>query len=490
MAKRNSLIRLVYASTSTNTGKKITSDLKNILATASSFNPTKNITGLLSVTNGYFMQLLEGPPAAVDALFEKIACDPRHRDVKLLMRTATAQRNFPDWSLAVVERSETSDETAVRFARLVEKLALDPKVVPADFFRLMYSPNVNKNDATTAVRGQTVKSVVFVSPAGLWSAALLQRIASDVSARLGRTTLLDSHDASKKSLIEYADFDVPKLGPIRALSLTNQMYEQALVTPLIQNTQLLTLILAPSDLADFPANIEPWLAHPEIRRSKTEILLVSNLDIERLEQMAQTVSALAPGHEVSGAQFKLSGASGIWEAAQHILQEQIAHPKVAHEDVPFSHSTVMSDTEFTAEIAVANANPAVVDPVKQTVPVNNSLNLLLQLDGCLYAAALTTQPTSILVSTHPNSAEHVEILGDATAMRIQQDLIAQLALDDTIEDIAVTTPTRFKLFRPLRTNPMVFLCAIFRRDQIELAVARMQMRELEQVMSDAPNPFI
>jgi hypothetical protein len=54
---------------------------------------------MLLYKNGEFMQALEGPDKEVTALAERIAKDPRHRDVRVILKTAARQREFPDWTM-------------------------------------------------------------------------------------------------------------------------------------------------------------------------------------------------------------------------------------------------------------------------------------------------------------------------------------------------------------------------------------------------------
>lgn len=67
-------------------------DIGRLLSRARAFNTRQGIGGLLLHHDGLFMQLLEGPVAAVDALYARIAADPRHCEVRLLVR---AERHAP-----------------------------------------------------------------------------------------------------------------------------------------------------------------------------------------------------------------------------------------------------------------------------------------------------------------------------------------------------------------------------------------------------------
>lgn len=94
-----SLSRLVYVSTAD--PEIAESDLDAILATARSRNGACGLTGLL-VFNGFnFMQCLEGPADALEAVFASICADRRHSGVvRVLYDEVCEARVFPDWEMA------------------------------------------------------------------------------------------------------------------------------------------------------------------------------------------------------------------------------------------------------------------------------------------------------------------------------------------------------------------------------------------------------
>jgi hypothetical protein len=73
--------------------------LDGILVQARRNNPRNDLTGALIVRGDLYLQLLEGPEAAVMATFAKIARDNRHLAVKLLVKESVAERLFPDWTM-------------------------------------------------------------------------------------------------------------------------------------------------------------------------------------------------------------------------------------------------------------------------------------------------------------------------------------------------------------------------------------------------------
>jgi hypothetical protein len=92
------MLSLIYVSTSV----KLLNDeeLLDILKVSRENNSSRDVTGLLLYKGGNFMQVLEGPDAVVEALYEKIKTDPRHQDVSVISREQISTRQFPAWEMA------------------------------------------------------------------------------------------------------------------------------------------------------------------------------------------------------------------------------------------------------------------------------------------------------------------------------------------------------------------------------------------------------
>ncbi len=73
--------------------------LSGILLDARRCNARDGITGLLICRADLYLQLLEGPEAAVDAAYRRIAADDRHMDLRLLTRRRVENRLFPEWAM-------------------------------------------------------------------------------------------------------------------------------------------------------------------------------------------------------------------------------------------------------------------------------------------------------------------------------------------------------------------------------------------------------
>ncbi len=77
-------------------------EIPRILRACRNNNPKLRIGGVLHYGNGDYCPVLEGPKAAVDALYGTIGQDLRHTDVQTLERVRVASRRFPDWSMTYV----------------------------------------------------------------------------------------------------------------------------------------------------------------------------------------------------------------------------------------------------------------------------------------------------------------------------------------------------------------------------------------------------
>ena len=135
-----SVFQIVYCSKSRITGgaDDIEAEIGTILASARVKNERAGISGALLFNGTAFVQVLEGPLAAVEKVFETIQCDDRHSDVVMLRNVEAKVRVFADWSMAYADpdavhsASETDidlDEAfsnpaagAPRIVRLLEQL--------------------------------------------------------------------------------------------------------------------------------------------------------------------------------------------------------------------------------------------------------------------------------------------------------------------------------------------------------------------------------
>lgn len=77
-------------------------ELQRILEVSQARNLGAGITGALRCDRVYFLQVLEGPRAAVVSTMARIQRDSRHTRIRILEAAPLARRDFADWSMTLV----------------------------------------------------------------------------------------------------------------------------------------------------------------------------------------------------------------------------------------------------------------------------------------------------------------------------------------------------------------------------------------------------
>jgi len=77
--------------------------LSALLERARHRNAELGVTGVLLYHAGAFLQVLEGVPDVVTALYQKIERDRRHDRVVVLQRRVVTERSFSEWSMGLMK---------------------------------------------------------------------------------------------------------------------------------------------------------------------------------------------------------------------------------------------------------------------------------------------------------------------------------------------------------------------------------------------------
>ncbi|RYF63708.1 MAG: BLUF domain-containing protein [Comamonadaceae bacterium] len=75
-------------------GSQSLNDLKTLVPLSREANRRQEITGVLTFDGRNFIQRLEGPTKAIDALMARIAMDPRHSKLRVLFDERRADRSY------------------------------------------------------------------------------------------------------------------------------------------------------------------------------------------------------------------------------------------------------------------------------------------------------------------------------------------------------------------------------------------------------------
>lgn len=84
--------------------------IDQIVATSSQLNQNVGLTGALVTSKGLSVQVLEGPLGPLEATFERICRDLRHRCVILMELAAAEERIFKDWSMVHIRDVESTTD--------------------------------------------------------------------------------------------------------------------------------------------------------------------------------------------------------------------------------------------------------------------------------------------------------------------------------------------------------------------------------------------
>jgi len=115
------LVRMLYASRiAEGQGTEV---VDAILQQSRTNNPKLGITGVLCHDGNVFMQALEGGRNVVNALYNRIVSDPRHRDVVILSYEEIHERCFAGWTMGLVSLKSVTPCLLLRYS---ERAELDP----------------------------------------------------------------------------------------------------------------------------------------------------------------------------------------------------------------------------------------------------------------------------------------------------------------------------------------------------------------------------
>ena len=120
------LVRLMYASRAVEAMRPET--LHAILKKSNLHNPGTGVTGVLCFCGDNFLQVLEGGRSQVNALYNRIARDPRHVDVEILSFEEIDERSFSSWSMGQANLSRLNPALLLKYSATA---ALDPYTMSA-----------------------------------------------------------------------------------------------------------------------------------------------------------------------------------------------------------------------------------------------------------------------------------------------------------------------------------------------------------------------
>ena len=112
------LTRLIYASRTA--GVLTPLDVRDIMQRSQRNNRKLGVTGALLLSNGIFLQCLEGDHIVVNALYHRILLDKRHHEPAILNFCEIDQRLYGAWSMGLVTSTEANQQIFLKYSPQAE----------------------------------------------------------------------------------------------------------------------------------------------------------------------------------------------------------------------------------------------------------------------------------------------------------------------------------------------------------------------------------
>jgi hypothetical protein len=112
------LVRLLYASRATQPQNASVYDA--ILEQSRAHNPELGITGILCYSDNVFIQVLEGGRDEVCELYNTIARDRRHQQVRILSFEEIRERRFGAWTMGQVNLAKVNPSLLLKYGERAE----------------------------------------------------------------------------------------------------------------------------------------------------------------------------------------------------------------------------------------------------------------------------------------------------------------------------------------------------------------------------------
>lgn len=115
--------------------------------------------------------------------------------------------------------------------------------------------------------------------------------------------------------------------------------------------------------------------------------------------------------------------------------------------------------------------------------VNETLNVILQLDGAICAALVDSNSGMMLGSVGTGVDLEVAAAGNTEVVRAKMKTMKSLGLADKIEDILITLGKQYHIIRPVDTKPGLFLYIVLDKAKSNLAMARRGCLDAEKALA-------
>lgn len=198
--------RLVYASISQVDGP-VLQEMRRIRDQALPRNETDGLKVALLHIRGWFVEWIEGPAQAIEALLSRVDRDHRHHSLRVLHRSVGQPRLFRPWIGAIVQSDESMVDVARRVLDLQHRHEADRLPEPASVWLSLCSPPAASMRSPIGA----FPRVMVLSVAGSTAFDLTSWIARETGQPLIRRRFAGAADDAPDVESDYVD--LPDIGP-------------------------------------------------------------------------------------------------------------------------------------------------------------------------------------------------------------------------------------------------------------------------------------
>jgi hypothetical protein len=205
--------RLIYASMSLIQGSHL-EEMQRIREHAELRNQQHGLRVALLTMSGWFVEWIEGPDEAVQALMQRVVRDPRHHGLKIIHRSVGRPRLFMPWSGAIVQSPERTDAFGLRVFELLERHERGESLEPASIWLTLCSPPMANMPAPLG----SYPRVMLLSARGTRAFELLTWLAAEHRQPLVRRRFTGSMADARDVESDYLDIPGPGGGGLRLIA--------------------------------------------------------------------------------------------------------------------------------------------------------------------------------------------------------------------------------------------------------------------------------
>jgi hypothetical protein len=110
-----------------------------------------------------------------------------------------------------------------------------------------------------------------------------------------------------------------------------------------------------------------------------------------------------------------------------------------------------------------------------------ALQKLLEIEGCSGACIVDSNSGMMLGALGGGTIDmEVAAAGNTEVVRAKRKTMRALGLSDAIEDVLITLGRAYHVIRPLSSNDALFVYLVLDKAKANLAMARLQLRQVEK----------